>query len=121
MCWPQPAQVTFPQVSHIAGEHIFVSLLFSKQTSKEARLFGVILVALALLRLGDAPHHVVNVLATARPSWFAALAAGYFLTHLLHHFHRGQLGRILDAARIDEFAGEPGIFHLLDCLTGTVA
>jgi hypothetical protein len=53
-------------------------LLFAKQSSKKARLFRVIGVTLALLRLWNPAHHHVNVLATARPTGFAALAASHF-------------------------------------------
>jgi hypothetical protein len=37
---------------------------------------------LALLRLWNAAHDLIYVLATARPGGFAAFAAGYFRTHL---------------------------------------
>ena len=56
-------------------------LLLAEKASQESRLLGVVCVALALLRLRGTAHYLVNVLAAATPGGFAALAAGYLLTH----------------------------------------
>ena len=53
-------------------------VLFAKESGKKARLFRVVGMALALLRLWNAAHHHVNVLAATSPGGFATFAAGYF-------------------------------------------
>jgi hypothetical protein len=67
MCWPQPAQVTLLQTSHEAGAHMGFSffLLRAHEASEESWFLWVVLMSLALLRLWDSSHYLVNVLATA--------------------------------------------------------
>ncbi|MEY4554751.1 MAG: hypothetical protein RL197_1178 [Actinomycetota bacterium] len=56
-------------------------LLRTHEASEESWFLWVVLMTLALLRLWDSSHYLVNVLATASPAGFAALAASDFLTH----------------------------------------
>ena len=82
MWFPQPLQVTLVQVSQIAGLHMMrLLLLLAEKTGQESWLLGIVCVSLALLGLRDTAHYLVYVLAAAAPGGFAALAAGYFLTH----------------------------------------
>ena len=86
MCWPQLAQVVLPQWLQVAGEHMFSPssvLLRTHEASEESWFLWIILVTLALLRLWNTTHNLVYVLATASPGCFTALAAGYFLAHVM--------------------------------------
>lgn len=82
MWFPQPLQVTLLQVAQIAGLHMMLLLLLlAEQTGQESRLLGIVCVSLALMGLWGTAHYLVYMLAAAAPGGFAALAAGYLLTH----------------------------------------
>ena len=57
------------------------SLLLPEHLAKEARLFRIILMPLATLRLWHAFERNFNVVPASSPCWFSALTASCLVTH----------------------------------------